>query len=92
MMMHTDAMRVITLRKLPPKLEKRLVAAASERGWSLSQTVIRLLEDRLDEAPRRSSGSRDAIDELAGTWTPEEAQEFDRVVAEGRQIDPEVWE
>ena len=84
-------MRVITLRKLPLKLEKRLVATARERGWSLSQTVIRLLEDRLNEVPRRTSESRDALDELAGTWSLEEAQEFDRLVAEGRQIDPEVW-
>jgi hypothetical protein len=90
--MHTDAVRVITLRNLPPKLEKRLVATARERGWSLSQTVIRLLEETAAEnAPARTSRP-DALDKLAGTWSGAEADEFDRVVLAARQIDPELWE
>lgn len=90
-MMHTDAVRVITLRKLPPKLEKRLGAMARERGWSLSQTVIRLLEETTAESAPSGTSKPDALDKLAGTWSGAEADEFDRVVLSGRQIDPELW-
>ncbi len=91
-MMHIDAMHVITLRKLPPKLEKRLVATARERGWSLSQTVIRLLEDAMAQGAPSGTSRPDALDMLAGTWSAEEADEFDRVVLGSRQIDSELWE
>jgi hypothetical protein len=90
--MHTDAVRVITLRKLPPKLEKRLVATARERGWSLSQTVIRLLEETMAEGQAAGAPRPDALDLLAGTWSAEEAEEFDRIVLGSRQIDPELWD
>jgi hypothetical protein len=83
---------VITLRKLPPKLEKRLVATARERGWSLSQTVIRLLEETTAERAAVPASGPDALDKLAGTWSAAEADDFDRVVLGARKIDPELWE
>ena len=32
------------------------------------------------------------LDHLAGTWSPEEAREFEAALTEQRQIDPELWE
>lgn len=32
------------------------------------------------------------LDHLAGTWSDEEAAEFDAALAEQRKIDPELWE
>lgn len=89
--MQSDAV-VVTLRNLPPALERQLVATAKARGWSLSRTVIRLLEERLaGGTPARKPG-KDPIDALAGTWSAEEAAEFDRAIAWTRVPDPEMWE
>jgi hypothetical protein len=34
----------------------------------------------------------DDLDDLAGTWSPEEGEAFDRVLSEQRTIDPELWD
>jgi hypothetical protein len=34
----------------------------------------------------------DGLNHLAGTWTDEEAAEFDAALAEQRRIEPELWE
>jgi hypothetical protein len=31
------------------------------------------------------------LDHLAGTWTKEEAAAFDKLIAEQRTIDPDLW-
>jgi hypothetical protein len=86
-------MRTITLRNLPSELEERLEAKAAELGWSLSRTVTRLLEEQLLPPPRPPGGRRhDDLDHLAGTWSAEEAEEFDRSLREQRRIDPELWD
>jgi len=85
-------MRTITLRKLHPELEQRLEKTARERGWSLSQTVIRLLEERLRQPASAARSEPDAIDALAGTWSAETAREFDQALAGQRRIDRELWD
>ena len=80
---------------MPADLEKRIEALAREEGASLAQTVVRLLlratglRDPLGpgDAPRRHHD----LDALAGTWSAEEAEEFDCVLAEQRRIDPDLW-
>lgn len=87
--------RIITIRDMPEELEKRIEALADEQGTSLAQTVIRLL--------LRATGLRDPggererparhhdLDDLAGTWSAEDAAAFDGALAELRRIDPDVW-
>lgn len=88
-------LRTITIRKMPRDLEQRIEAIAAEEGASLARTVIRLLiratglkQPELSEAtgPRHHD-----LDDLAGTWSDEQAEEFDRSVAKQRRVDPEVW-
>lgn len=76
---------------MPPAMERQLASIAKERGWSLSQTVIRLLEERFAPPVEVSRTGKDPIDSLAGSWSAEEAEEFDRAVAAGRQLDPSPW-
>lgn len=85
-------MKAITLRGLPPELAAYIEAEAERTHASLNATVIRLLREAM-QPERKSSGPetfRD-LDHLAGTWTKEEADEFDRALAEIRRIDPEIW-
>jgi hypothetical protein len=80
---------------MPADLEKRIEAMAHEENASLAQTVIHLL--------LRATGLRDSLgpgeeprthcdlDALAGSWSAEEAEEFERALAEQRRIDPDIW-
>lgn len=85
-------MKAITLRNLPAQLARRIEEEASATGASLNKTVIRLLQRAtgLGE-PATAEVRHHDLDHLAGAWSAEEAAEFDRVLAEQRQIDPELW-
>ncbi len=85
-------MKVITLRSLPPELARRIRQRADEAGTSLARTVITLLEERLGlrSRPGREVLHND-LDELAGSWTSQEADCFDAVLADQRAIDADLW-
>jgi hypothetical protein len=84
-------MKTITLRNLPPDLERELEREAQASGSSLAATVVRRL--RIAMGLDRTGGPTryDDLDSLAGTWSDQEADAFDRVLAEQRGIDRELW-
>lgn len=86
----------LTLRGVDAPLERHLHAEARRRGLSINRTALQLLrqavglEGALAAAPRRREHFID-LDHLFGTWTEDEAKEFDRALAEVRRMDPELW-
>ncbi len=82
-------MSYITLRQIPPAIEKKLRTMAAASGTSLNKTIIRVLARALG-VPEGGEKARDLSD-LAGTWSEQEAAEFDEAVAAFEQIDDEVW-
>lgn len=86
-------MKAITLRNISPDLQKRLQEEAAETDSSLNKTVLRLLEESTGTKESQASGRRfHDLDRFAGTWTEEEAAEFDAALEEQRRIDPELWD
>lgn len=86
-------MKTITIRKIPPDLAEEIEAHAEREGTSLAQAVIRLLLRATGLSPdgRRRTRWTD-LDALAGTWSTEEAEAFDRTLADQRPIDPDLWD
>ena len=91
-MRRTEALKTITLRNLPPELRRRIEQEAAASGASHAQTVIRLLREATGLTGSRAPARHDDLDELAGTWSTEESDDFDRVLAEQRKIEPGLWE
>lgn len=87
-------MKAITLRNIPAQLQAVIERRAEEEGTSFNRTVLRMLEEAVGskQPPRRHGKLHHDLDSLAGTWTEEEAREFDSALADQRQIDPELWE
>jgi hypothetical protein len=86
------ALKTITIRKIPPELARELRREAEKEGASLAKTVIRLLLRATGLSPDGERRNRwEDLDELAGTWTAEEAGVFDEAVSEQRRVDPDVW-
>ena len=74
----------VTLRNLPSEIEKTIRDISRRDGISLSKATIRLLESSLTKKPARNTD----FDEFFGTWSIQEAQEFDSALAGMRQIEP----
>lgn len=85
-------MGAITLRNLPPKLRRRIEEEARATGSSLNKTVIRLLLRATGIAGNSSELRFHDLDHLAGSWSDEQATEFDDALAGQRAIDPELWD
>ncbi len=84
-------MKAITVRNIPPELAAILEKEAQSSDTSLNKTVIRLLEKATGLLPRPGRRRYHDLDDLAGSWSPEEAAEFERALGDQRQIDPELW-
>jgi hypothetical protein len=85
-------MKTITVRNMPRELAKEIDRRARAGRTSLSKTVVVLLEEATGLGHRKPERTlHDDLDDLAGSWSREEADAFDRVLAEQRTIDPELW-
>jgi len=87
-MLHS--VKPITLRGVSPELERVLRRLAKETGQSLNRIAIGLLE-RGAGLERKPRALHHDLDHLAGSWSAEEADAFDRDLAEQRRVDPELW-
>jgi hypothetical protein len=86
-------MKAITLRNLPPEIEKAVRKEADRRRTSINKAVITLLEGKAQGRKKRQARAKeyDDLDALAGSWTKKDAAEFDKALTAQRLIDPELW-
>ena len=76
----------ISLRNLPPEIERAIVGKSEREGISLNKAATQLLERAIRPASRNSD-----FDEFAGGWSAEAVSEFDAVMAITRRVDPGDW-
>jgi len=86
----------LTVRGLDARLDRTLRAEARRRGLSVNRTVLGLLSEATglsaaDRSAAQPSGRWTDLDHLAGTWSVEEADAFDRQLGATRAIDPKLW-
>ncbi len=87
-----DPLKAITLRNLPPEVARTVQQRAKQRKISVNKAVIELLEESAGgKTKKKTLVCYDDLDHLAGTWTKEEAAAFDKLIAEQRTIDLELW-
>ena len=84
-------MSQITLRKIPPAIEKKLRMQARRSGVSLNKMAISLLSRGLGEKDRPASGRRRDLSRFSGTLTQKDLEEFNANTAFFSRIDPEMW-
>lgn len=84
-------MKMITLRNLPASLDRTIRQRAKKNGVSVNKVIISLLQDRLGESELRPVRRYHDLDGLAGSWSKQEAEVFEKTLAQQRAIDPEMW-
>lgn len=79
----------ISIRGLGPVVERKLRERAREPEQSLNSAVKELIEDGLapSYSNRRRARNREMFADLFGTWTDEQAAEFERSVAEFGRVE-----
>ena len=80
----------LSLRNLPPEIEKAILETSRREGLSLNKATLRLLEAALHKS--RSPARNGDFEEFSGTWPAAESDAFDAVLAGMRQVDPSDWE
>ena len=85
-------MAVISIRGIDDQAISRLKKQAQQEGSSLNSLVVRLLETvagvrSTDKGPQRF----DDLDALQGTWSAQDARDFESVTGDFRQVEPALW-
>lgn len=86
-------MSTLTFNNVPDDLKERLERAASRRGKSRDEVGIEYLVRglELEGVDADKDGKPSWVDKYAGTWTDEEAREFEESIAFLEEIDEEAW-
>jgi len=76
--------KAIILRNIPPEVQKGIRKRARWKGISASRAAIELLQEKL--VPKRGEdGLYHDLDDLFGSWSTEQAEEFDRILKEMKE-------
>jgi hypothetical protein len=76
-------MKAIILRNIPPEVQKGIRKRARRKGISASRAAIEMLQEQLPK--RGEDGLYHDLDDLFGSWSPEQAEEFDRILKEMKE-------
>ena len=89
-------MKAITLRNVPPPVERAIKQKAKRERLSLNRAVVELLEEAAGRPAGKTAGPRGALhydlDKYAGAWTKKEAEEFNAALKQQRRVNPKDWE
>ena len=85
-------MKQITIRGIPPDVEKAIRREAREKKVSLNRAILNLLEKAVGKKGKRSDKHiyKD-LDYLCGAWAKEEGEEFNASLRSLREIDEDIW-
>ena len=86
----TRASTTVTLRGIDPDLRAALDAEAARVGISLNAVILQTLRSSLGIAG--SDRLFHDLDHLAGTWSREDAEEFEAATAFFEEIDQSLWQ
>jgi hypothetical protein len=79
-------MNRLTIRGVDENLHTALKREADQRGISLNQLILILLEETMCVVNSRSQPPFDDLDHMAGTWSHKEANEFEIELKNQRSI------
>jgi plasmid stability protein len=85
-------MTQLTVRGIDETLHQEIKIHAKERGLSVNRYVVELLREATGQIePSGEIVVYHDLDHLAGTWSAEEADAFEQLLLEQRQVDEELW-
>ena len=86
---HPPPTSQMTIRNVPPDLDRALRVEQGRRGSSLNRTVLDLLRQALGLGVGRRFDN--GLRRLAGSWTADDLKNMEENTNVFEQVDPEVW-
>jgi hypothetical protein len=86
-------MNQLTIRGIPPKVERVIKEEAKRKGQSLNKIIISLLEKAtgIKKEERKKQKLYHDLDHLSGIWTREEEIAFRTELKAQRKVDEGLW-
>lgn len=84
-------MKSFTIHKLDDETYTRIEQLAKREGTSINKTAKKLLRKALGIESESIAERRKRFEKFLGTWTEEQAAEFDEAVRVFDEIDEESW-
>jgi hypothetical protein len=86
-------MNQITIRGIPPRVERVIKEEASKKGLSLNKAIISLLEKAtgVGKEERGKGRTYHDLDSLCGIWSSEDERQFGHELEIQRRLDEELW-
>lgn len=82
-------MCTLTIRGCDDSLMDAIRRESSNRDESINKLVLEAIEARYGTGKKARRHSE--LDALAGTWSEEDAAEFDTTLSDSRTVNPEDW-
>jgi plasmid stability protein len=84
-------MATMTLRGIDERIAGALKERAKKEGTSVNSVTIRILKEFLGLEKKKRGVLYDDLDHLAGTWSQQDAAEFERATAVFETVDKNMW-
>ncbi len=84
-------MKTVTLRKIPPALNRVINDRMRTKKLSQNKAVIDLLEEQAGIPSSSKASEHHDLDDLAGVWSKQEADAFDKNLVRQRSIERDLW-
>jgi hypothetical protein len=81
----------MTLRGIDDTISGALKEKARREDTSVNSVMLRILKEGLGLEKKKRNVVYDDLDHLAGTWSAEDAAEFERATAVFEKVDDEMW-
>ena len=84
-------MKTITLRGIDENLEQALRKRAQSSNESINKTILNILRKETGQQREKPFKEHHDLDELAGTWSDKDEDEFRKNTKLFDKIDPQDW-
>lgn len=84
-------MATMTLRGIDDRIAEALKEKATSEGISVNALTLKLLRETLGIEKKKRVVTYNDLDHLAGTWSEQDAVEFEQVTAVFEKVDEDIW-
>jgi len=84
-------MATMTLRGIDDRIAEALKEKATSEGISVNALTLKLLRETLGIEKKKRVVTYNDLDHLAGTWSEQDAVEFEQVTAVFEKVDEDMW-
>jgi len=85
-------MSTITLRGIDPQLAQTLKERARQENSSVNALLLGIVKESLGLEKKQRRKLYSDLDHLAGTWSAQEAAEFEQAIGSFETVDENLWQ